>query len=105
MSCGITLSRFTAETYQDLMDAWTTVCGIISATYGHYRTEIIINAAKVKSPGASDDNIAKEVLEIIPFYTETNNFANWLAGNTLVHNSPIMLRVRDTSSVNSMFAN
>jgi hypothetical protein len=105
LGCNLTLSRHAANTYQDLMDAWTTVCVRISAIYGYYRFELLINAAKVKSPGASDDDVAKENLELIPYYTSTNNFATWLEGNTLIQNSPIILRVRDLSSTNQMFAN
>lgn len=105
LGCNLTLSRHSAATYQDLMDAWTTVCIRISATYGYYRFELLINAAKVKSPGPSDDDVAKENLELIPYYTSTNNFSTWLTGNTLIQNSPLILRVRDLSSVNQMFAN
>jgi len=105
LGCNLTLSRFSATTYQGYMDAWTTVCVRISAIYGYYRFELLINAAKVKSPGPSDDDVAKEMLEIIPYYTSTNNFEDWLEGYTLIQNSPIILRVRNLSDTNQMFAN
>lgn len=109
LGCNLVISRHTANTYQDLMDAWTTVCVRISAVYGYYRFELLINAAKVKSPGASDDDVARENLELVPYYTtpgvSSNNFATWLYGNTLIQKSPIILRVRDLSSINQMFAN
>lgn len=105
LGCNLTLSRYSADTYQDYMDAWTTVCIRISAIYGYYRFELLINAAKVKSPGPSDDDVAKEMLEVIPYYTSTNNFTDWLEGYTLIQGSPIILRVRNLSDTNQMFAN
>ena len=105
LTCNMTLGRYAADTYQDLMDAWTTVLVRISASFGYYRFELLVNAAKIKSPGPSDDDVSKELLECIPYYTTTNNFSTWLYGNTLIQNSPIILRVRDLSSVNQNFAN
>ena len=66
------------------MDAWTTVCVRISAVYGYYRFELLINAAKVKSPGASDDD-ARENLEFHIILLQVSRLIILLLGYMVIH--------------------
>jgi hypothetical protein len=100
---NVTLARHSVDTYMGYRDNWTTALTRMSATYGYYMQEILIQQAKVKD-SLSDDDVPKENLEIIPGYTSSNNWSSWLHGNTLVQNSPIVMRVRDDDSQNYMFS-
>jgi hypothetical protein len=104
LTCNIVLSRYAAETWQGYRDNWTTVIGRISAEYGYYRTEFLVNSATLPEAGPDDSEIAKENLSLVVGYSATNNWSSWLYGNTLVHKSPLIMRVRNLSSTNQMFA-
>lgn len=100
-----TLSRYSADTYQDLTDAWTSVVVRLAANYGWYMTEFLVQEAKIAESGPDDDDVAKENLAFRPGYTTSNNWSTWLSGNSLIQNSPILMRVRDADSQNYMFHN
>lgn len=98
----ITLSRYSSELFQNYRDAWSNVMTRISSTFGFYRQDFFINTAKISQAGPDDDNVAKEPLKLEIGYSDTNYWSNALYGNSLIHNSPLILRVRDKSSLNSM---
>jgi hypothetical protein len=102
-SCNLTLSRYSADTYQDLTDAWTSVVARIAAAYGYYRIEFLVNDAKISKSGPDDSDVAKEQLQLDIGYNSTNNWSTWLTGNSLIQSSPILYRVRDLDSTNHMF--
>ena len=95
------LSRYSATTWQDLRDAWTSVVARISATQGYYLQEFLINNAIIATAGPDEDSVSKEPLKIETGFLSTNNWATYMYGSTLTH-SPIMLRVRNTTSTNMM---
>ena len=101
------ISRHSQPTYQDIRDAQTDVCARIAQVSGWYMQEFLIREATIVDAGPDDDAVSKEPLELSIGYNGANEnpFATWLQGNTLVHNSPIVLRVRDFDPTNSMFAN
>lgn len=97
------LSRYSATTWQDLRDAWTSVVGRFSATSGYYLQEFLINEAIITAAGPDEDSVSKEPLEISTGYNSTNNWSTYMYGSTLAH-SPVMLRVRNTTSGNMMLS-
>jgi hypothetical protein len=99
-----TISRYAAETYQTYRDAWTSVVARISAVSGYYMQEVLVQEAKLPQAGPTDDDVAQENLNIVlGSDAATNAWSTWLYGNTLIQNGPIVLRIRNTDSVNHMF--
>lgn len=99
-----TLSRYSAETYQGYRDAWTTVVGRISAEYGYYMTEFLFQEMKIMEAGPDEGDVAKENLKFSVGYSTTNAWSTWLSGNTILHNGPVVMRVRNANSSNMMFS-
>jgi hypothetical protein len=103
-NCNLILSRYSAETWQGYRDAWTTLVGRISAEYGYYRTEFLFHQAKLPEAGPDDSDVAKENLNLVMGYSSTNSWSTYLYGITFIQKSPLIMRVRDLVSSNTMFS-
>ena len=102
-SINLTLSRYSATTWQTYRDAWTEVVARISATSGYLLQEFLVNNAVISQAGPDEDNVSKEPLKLDPGYLDTNRWSSYMYGSTLSH-SPIMVRVRNTTSANMALA-
>jgi hypothetical protein len=100
-----TISRHSSETYQGYRDNQDRLVARVGMNYGYYMQEILVNAATLSDAGPNDDNVAREVLALDVEDTGANAWAVHLTGNTLIHKSPIVFRVRDFDPINQMFAN
>lgn len=96
------LSRYASTTYAGYRDAWTTVCGVLEAFKGYYGFELMFNAMKISTAGPDSSNVEAEPLKF-EFGNETNAFPLRLYGNTLLQGGPVVCRVRNLNSANSMF--
>jgi len=103
ITAALTISRYSAATYQAYRDAWTTVLARIAGHYGYLMMEWLVNEAKLPQAGPDDSDVAREPLTLSIGFSSTNNWATWLTGNTLIQNGPVALRIRTTDSVNHMF--
>lgn len=98
----LVLSRYSSTAWQSIMDNWSSVKARLSATSGYCLQEILVNMAKLVSE-PDDDNVTKENLKLSAGDYDSNNWAYEMPGATMRH-SPIMLRVRNLTSTNSMLS-
>lgn len=98
-----TISRHSVDTWQDYRDAWTSLVGRISANYGYYRQEYLVQEFKIPEAGPDDSDVASEPLTLKSGDPSGNNWSTWLYGNSLIQGGPIVMRVRDLDSTNHMF--
>jgi len=105
LALGMTLSRYSAETFQNYRDSWSNVVARIAGNYGYMMQELLYNDLIVGEAGPDESDVAKEPLVLYTGYNSNNNWSNWLHGNSLLQNGPMVLRVRTTESQNQMFAN
>jgi hypothetical protein len=104
VDANFVLSRYSAETYQDLLDAWTSVVARIAGHQGFYMSEILIQEAKIDTAGPDDDNVAKEPLHLVCGSDgSSNNWSSWLYGRTPVQKGPAVIRVRNDVATNYMY--
>jgi hypothetical protein len=96
------LSRYAATTYAGYRDAWTSVCGVIEAFTGYYSFELLFNEMKVVGAGPDSSAVESEPLKF-EFGNTSNAFPLRLYGNTLLQNGPVVCRIRNLNSANSMF--
>lgn len=98
-----TISRHTVNTYQGYRDAQTPLVAHLVANQGWYMQEYMIKKATLDDAGAGDEDVAAESLSINPgFISGTHEFSEWLEDITELHESPILMRVRDDSQYNEM---
>ena len=66
--------------------------------------EWMVKEATIPEAGPNNDDVAKEPLDLGVGYvcSTPHQFTDWLYGVTETQESPILFRVRDTSSVNEM---
>ena len=104
-----TISRHDQGTYEDLRDANTIVCAQIISNMGYYMKEFLIKGATITQSGPDSSPVAQEPLNLsigyVPLASSPFTSTGHLYGITEIHNSPILLRVRNESAVNQMFAN
>ena len=105
VSFGMTLSRHSADTYQSYRDDWTKMVGRVAARQNYLMSEYLFEELVVSEAGPDEGDVAREPLVLSTGRVDSTNWSSWLYGNTLVHKGPMVLRVRNTSSVNQMFAN
>lgn len=104
------IGRHSVTTYQDMMDALTPICAQIKCSQGYYMKEYLIKRATITSAGPDNSPVIAENFNFAIEFCEVadNPFAlsgdSHLQGFTEYQNSPLILRVRDESSVNVMFA-
>jgi len=103
ISCGLTVSRHTVDTYQDYRDAWTTVVARMAARSGYYMQEILVQEAKITDAGPDDGDVPSNTLKLETGYPASNQWSTWLTGNTLIQGGPIVMRWRNADSTNHMF--
>jgi hypothetical protein len=96
------LTRYAATTYAGYRDAWTTVCGVIESFYGYYGFELMFNTMKISTAGPDSSNVESEPLKF-EIGLDSNAFPLRLYGNTLIQSGPVVCRVRNLNSANSMF--
>ena len=105
ISLGMTLSRHASATWQQYRDNWTKLVARIAANQGFLMSEYLFEELVISEAGPDESDVAREPLVMHAGYVGSSNWASHLAGNTLIHNGPMLLRVRNTSSANQMFAN
>jgi hypothetical protein len=96
------LSRYAATTYAGYRDAWTSVCGVLEAYTGYYGFELMFNNMKIVNAGPDTSAVESEPLKF-EFGNASNAFPIRLFGTTLRQGGPVVCRVRNANSVNSMF--
>ena len=98
-----TISRHTVNTYQGYRDAQTPLVAHLVTNQGWYMQEVMIKKATLDDAGAGDEDVAAEALSLNPGFVDgASEFTEWLEGITEIHDSPILLRIRDDSNVNEM---
>jgi len=98
-----TISRHTVQTYQTIRDAQTKIAAHLVTNQGWYMQEWMLKEATLSEAGPDDGDVAQEPLSLESGFVEgTNEFSDWLYGVTEIHDSPVIFRVRDFSSVNQM---
>lgn len=103
ITLGMTISRYSTATFQAYRDAWTSLVARVAGHYGYLMMEWLVNEVVLPNAGPDDSDVAREPLTPAVGFSSTNNWATWLTGNTLIQNSPVLLRVRNTDSSNHMF--
>jgi hypothetical protein len=101
---GGTISRYSATTYQDYLDNWTSVVARWASRSGFYMQEMLIQEAKIKAAGPDESDVAQEAIELDVGVPTTNQWSSWLASNSLIQNGSMLMRVRSSLSANQMFA-
>jgi len=103
LKMNATISRHSVQTYQTFRDAQTELCAHLIANSGWDMQEIMVKNCRIVESGANEDNVAAEPLALeIGYDGGTHKFSDWLTRVTEIHESPILFRVRDDSSVNEM---
>lgn len=104
-----TINRHDAATYEELMDNNTYVCAQVISNMGYYMKEFLIKRATITKSGPDASPVAQEPLDLsigyVPLASSPFTAAGHMYGNTEIQDSPIIMRVRNESAVNQMFAN
>lgn len=104
LSFDAKLSRYAVTTYQGYRDSWTDLVAVLEAFSGYYAMELLFQNVKIVSAGPDSENVSHEPLKLEIGYTTTNSYPLRLYGNsTTIQNSPVLLRVRNLTSSNTMF--
>ncbi len=98
-----TIGRHSTEALQTVRDAQTLQRLHLIANQGNYMQEIMVKEATISEAGPDDGSVAAEPLNMPIGYVEgSNQWSTFLEGYTELQDSPILMRVRDDSSVNEM---
>jgi hypothetical protein len=103
-----TISRHTAQTYQNFRDAQNKLVARLATNQGWYMQEMMFKEVLISEAGPDDSDVAAEPLKMSSSYVcgGTSQFtADWLYDNVELQDSPVVFRVRDYSSVNEMTKN
>jgi len=105
ISLNGTVSRHTSEVYQNYRDNQNKLIGHLVTNQNWYMQEMMFKEVLISEAGPDDGDVAAEPLKMSSSFVcaEDNAFTDdWLFGNTELHKSPVVFRVRDFSSVNEM---
>lgn len=102
ISLNTVLSRYSTDIYQGYRDTWQSCQVRISAMNDFYRTDIFAHKSKISEAGPDEGDIPKENLQFEVGSFGASTWPKSLKGNLLIQNSPIVLRVRNYNSTNSM---
>jgi len=100
----LNLSRYSADTYQTVLDNYSDVSVQIQALSGYNMFEVLVGQAKIVEAGPTYEPVSRDSLKLAPFYS-TDTLSGWL-GSTAparVENSPILIRTRNATSANQMY--
>ncbi|MHA1790277.1 MAG: hypothetical protein ACTSXT_13775 [Candidatus Helarchaeota archaeon] len=101
------IARHDTLDYQDKLRNGTKVITHVISIQDWYMKEFMIKKSTLKKAGADNSDVAKEPLEGSVDYVKSvdNTFTDRLQGVSELHNSPILMRVRNFDSENQMFEN
>lgn len=102
IKCGITLSRYSSDIYQQYRDHWNSVVAKISSFSGYLRNDFFVQSAKISEAGPDDSDVSQEPLTLEVGAVDSNNWDSDIDGSNLIQKSPLVLMVRDYDSTNSM---
>jgi len=99
-----TIARHDSQVYENLRDNQSLVCVQIISNMGYYMREFLIKSALLSGAGPNNEKVAQEPLTLGIGFTDTSPFTLHTYGNSEVQTSPILVRIRNASSINEMFA-
>lgn len=95
LTSTIELSRHSSAVFETIRDNWTQVCAAIEAYVGSSKFGIYIESANISESGPNEDMVAKEQLNLVIGFSDTDVFTNSLYSYKNFQGSPILCLVRN----------
>lgn len=109
ISFNATILHHVDEHWQGYRDTNTRLFARFASYLGFDMLELLMKNVVLTGSGPNDDDIPPDTLEGKVSATNTGDdqwaTSGWLEGNTQIQDMPLLMRVRNDSAVNQMFAN